>query len=138
MTTREEIVAEARKWLGTPYRAQARMLGVGVDCVNLVNEVLCACGAHERRELPVYRARPNGTLQDQVGQFLARIPLIEADTGDVLLFKHPTMGPSHLALLTSKTTIIHAYMTNRKVIEHSIDDRWRKMIAAAFRASGVK
>jgi NlpC/P60 family putative phage cell wall peptidase len=138
MNKRDEIVQEARKWLGTPYRAQAHVLGVGVDCVNLVNEVLCAVGAHERRELPVYRARPNGTLQDQVGEYLNRIPIIQADTGDVLLFKHPTMGPSHLALLTSKTTIIHAYMMNRRVIEHSIDDRWRKMIAAAFRAKGVE
>jgi NlpC/P60 family putative phage cell wall peptidase len=138
MTTRDDIVQEARKWLGTPYRAQCHVMGVGVDCVNLVNEVLCAVGAHERRELPVYRARPNGTLMEQVGEYLTRIPVMTADTGDVLLFKHPVMGPSHLALMTSKTTIIHAYMMNRKVVEHSIDDRWRTKIVAAYRAKGVQ
>src|ERR1700744_4367769 len=109
MTIRDNIVAEARKWLDTPYHAQAAVLGHGVDCVNLVYEVLVGAGVYTRRALPVYRARPDGTLMAKVSEYLTRIPKVEADAGDVLLFNHPRMGPSHLALLTSKTTIIHAY-----------------------------
>ena len=34
--TGQDVVAEARRWLGTPWRHQARLRGVGVDCGGLV------------------------------------------------------------------------------------------------------
>jgi NlpC/P60 family putative phage cell wall peptidase len=36
MTTREQIVAAARGWLGTPYHHQASVKGVGCDCLGLI------------------------------------------------------------------------------------------------------
>ena len=39
MTTRTRIIAEARAWIGTPYRHQARCKGVGCDCLGLVRGV---------------------------------------------------------------------------------------------------
>ncbi len=33
MTTREDIVRAARGWIGTPYRHQASLKGVGTDCL---------------------------------------------------------------------------------------------------------
>ena len=37
--TRDAIVAEARAWIGTPYRHQASLKGVGCDCLGLVRGV---------------------------------------------------------------------------------------------------
>ena len=34
--TRENIVAEARAWIGTPYLHQASLRGAGCDCLGLV------------------------------------------------------------------------------------------------------
>ena len=39
-TTRTDVVAAAREWLGTPFHHQARLRGVGVDCVGLVIGVI--------------------------------------------------------------------------------------------------
>src|SRR5215207_7343246 len=36
MTTREQIVAAARGWIGTPYHHQASVKGVGCDCLGLI------------------------------------------------------------------------------------------------------
>ena len=36
---RAAIVAEARGWIGTPYRHQASLKGVGADCIGLVRGV---------------------------------------------------------------------------------------------------
>ena len=36
---REAIVSEARRWIGTPYRHQASLIGVGADCLGLVRGV---------------------------------------------------------------------------------------------------
>ena len=37
--TRAAIVAEARAWIGTRYRHQASVKGVGCDCLGLVRGV---------------------------------------------------------------------------------------------------
>jgi len=37
--SRDDIVASARQWLGTPYRHQASLRGVGCDCLGLVRGV---------------------------------------------------------------------------------------------------
>lgn len=42
--TREEVVAEARAWIGTPYRLGGRVKGAGADCSTLLLEVYRACG----------------------------------------------------------------------------------------------
>lgn len=39
MIARNEIVAAARQWLGTPYRHQASVRGVGCDCLGLIRGV---------------------------------------------------------------------------------------------------
>ena len=36
MTDSAKIVAQARSWLGTPYHHQARLKGVGCDCLGLL------------------------------------------------------------------------------------------------------
>ena len=36
---REDIVAAARGWIGTPYRHQASLKGAGCDCLGLVRGV---------------------------------------------------------------------------------------------------
>jgi cell wall-associated NlpC family hydrolase len=36
---RAAIVAEARSWIGTPYRHQASLKGVGTDCLGLLRGV---------------------------------------------------------------------------------------------------
>ena len=38
--TRDQIVSQAREWIGTPYHHQARVRGAGVDCIGLL---ICVC-----------------------------------------------------------------------------------------------
>ncbi|EIP99440.1 hypothetical protein OpiT1DRAFT_03957 [Opitutaceae bacterium TAV1] len=44
----------AQQWLGTPFFARAAVCGEGVDCVNLVHELLVTAGAIPRLVLPDY------------------------------------------------------------------------------------
>jgi NlpC/P60 family putative phage cell wall peptidase len=41
---RGAVVAEARRWIGTPYHHRANILGAGVDCARLLIEVYAAAG----------------------------------------------------------------------------------------------
>ena len=134
---RDKIVAEARRWLGTPYRHQGHTLGVACDCVNLVHETMIAVGLVPRTQLPAYARRPDGTLKSMVDKYLVRTPIIEVLPGDVLLFAHPRLGPSHMGILSAPNTLIHAYAVNKCVVEHTLDSKWTQWIVGAYKAEGL-
>lgn len=52
--TAAPIVAEALTWLGTPYRHQASVKGVGCDCLGLVRGVWRAVYGSEPEAAPGY------------------------------------------------------------------------------------
>jgi len=54
--TRAAVVAEARSWIGTPYRHQASCKGVGCDCLGLVRGVWRAAIGPEPEATPPYAA----------------------------------------------------------------------------------
>ncbi len=54
MTMREQILAEARTWIGTPYRHQASLRGVGCDCLGLVRGVWRVLYTSEPEATPAY------------------------------------------------------------------------------------
>src|SRR4051812_1881115 len=67
--TRAAIVAEARAWIGTRYRHQASLKGVGCDCLGLVRGVWRACIGEEPERPPPYapdwaEAKGEDTLAD--------------------------------------------------------------------------
>jgi len=54
MLTRQEAVAAARAWIGTPYVKGARIRGAGCDCETLLEAYLIEIGAAKEFDLPVY------------------------------------------------------------------------------------
>ncbi len=52
--TRRAVVAEARTWIGTPYRHQASLKGVGCDCLGLVRGIFRALHGAEPERVPPY------------------------------------------------------------------------------------
>lgn len=50
------IVSEARSWIGTPYRHQASLKGIGCDCLGLVRGVWRHCIGTEPESPPPYAA----------------------------------------------------------------------------------
>lgn len=136
MTTRAELLAEARSWLGTPWQHQGRTKGVAVDCVGLVIEVARATGVMTVDEAANYRRRPDGiTLERKLAEYLARVSLSKIQPADVVLIATAS-APDHVAFVGDYPggglTLLHAYMPMRKVVEHRLDATWRRQIVAAF------
>jgi NlpC/P60 family putative phage cell wall peptidase len=133
---RDAIVTEARKWLGTPYHHQGRVLGAGVDCLGLVAEVakalgLCDHDAHDYGRVPE-GDRLIAELREHAGR---EIRAADAQPGDILLFRF-LRQPRHVAIKTG-IGMIHAYAQAGKVVEHRLDDRWMKQCVCAFEFPGV-
>lgn len=143
MATRSEVVAEARTWLKTRWQHQARVKGVGVDCLNLVVAVALKLQLTDQPNLrwedfPEYQGYgryPDGTLLLQgCDRFLNRIPMEQIQPADILVFQF-TGTPQHFGIITQNPPLymVHAYATARGVVEHGVDASWLAKVVQAFR-----
>jgi len=118
---RGAVVAEARKWLGTPYHNCADVRGAGVDCGMLIVRVFVDTGLCEPFDPRPYP--PDWHLHRGEERYLgfvfdrcAEVPAPRR--GDVAVFKIGRCY-SHGGIVTGDAplTIVHAYQRARCVIE---------------------
>jgi NlpC/P60 family putative phage cell wall peptidase len=134
---RELAVAAARGWLGTPYRHQGSLKGVGCDCLGLVRGVWREVVGPEPEIPPPYspdwaEALGEETLLLAARRCLREIPSSAAQPGDVLLFRMGLGAPArHAAIVSAPGKIIHAYW-GRSVVETRLVPWWERRIAASF------
>jgi len=140
---RSLLIAEARAWIGTPYRHQASLKGVGCDCLGLVRGVWRAtCGA-EPEATPAYtrdwaEAGADTLAQAAMRHLVRRDDARSFEPGDVLLFRYRDRYPAkHAALATSPDMMVHAH-DGARVAEVVIAPWWRRRLAYAFSFPGVE
>ena len=137
----EAVLAEARAWLGTPYRHQASVRGAGADCLGLIRGVWRALHGSEPEALPGYTPDWSEVdrverLQDGATRHLIAAPAPHA-AGDVLLFRMKGQAVAkHLAILSDARPgarrIIHAY-SGHGVVETPLGPAWARRIVAGYR-----
>lgn len=142
MPTRTVLVAAATSWLGTPYRHQASLKGVGCDCLGLVRGVWREVYGAEPEAAPAYtpdwaEARGRETLAEAAARHLVPIEIASADAGDVLLFRWRAGLPAkHAAILVAADCFIHAH-DGAAVAFAELVPWWRRRVAFAFSFPGV-
>ncbi|HZL30399.1 MAG TPA: NlpC/P60 family protein [Pseudolabrys sp.] len=141
--TRSLIVAQAREWIGTPYRHQASLKGVGCDCLGLVRGVWRAVIGEEPERAPAYApdwAEAGGVeaLADAAARHLTAIERDAFKEGDVLLFRwRDNLAAKHAAIVTASDKIVHAH-DGAAVAEVALAPWWRRRIAYVYRFPGVE
>jgi NlpC/P60 family putative phage cell wall peptidase len=139
---RADIVAEARAWIGTPYRHQASLKGVGCDCLGLVRGVWRAVVGEEPEAVPPYAPDwAEAVRSEQLAAAAARhLMAVERNAmlpGDVLLFRWRSgFAAKHAAILTAADRMVHAH-DGAAVAEVALAPWWRRRLAFAFRFPGV-
>ena len=125
------IVETARSWLGTPFKHQGRVKGLGVDCVGLIIGIAHEIG-YSNYDFTNYGRQPHGgTLVKIMGDHLDLIPIEDAVEGDIYVMRWEN-EPQHMGIKTDKG-IIHSYESIGKCVEHGLDSKWHKRIVAAYR-----
>lgn len=136
--TREQIVATARTWIGTPYRHQASLKGVGCDCLGLVRGVWRDVFGDEPERAPPYspdwaEAMRQETLAQAAARHLEPVACAAFLPGDVLLFRWRAHLPAkHAAIVSADDFMIHAH-DGAAVAEVALAPWWRRRLAYAFR-----
>ena len=91
--------------------------------------------------MPGYSMLPDGhKLKKHVEAQGQRIKITDIRPGDVLLMRF-RKDPQHLAFVTDYADglgIIHSYSSIGRVVEHRLDEKWRRRIVAAYRVKWMK
>jgi cell wall-associated NlpC family hydrolase len=129
---RAAVVAEARRWAGTPYRHQGRTLGACVDCAQILIETFAGAGLIQRfasgpyspdwhlhrgeeRYLAVVESYC-GRVDDSEAPLTDRGPDFRAEPGNILMWRWGRTF-SHSAIVTAWPRIIHAFASEACVVE---------------------
>jgi NlpC/P60 family putative phage cell wall peptidase len=140
--TRAAIVIETRAWIGTPYRHQASLKGVGCDCLGLVRGVWRALYGAEPETPPPYaadwaEAAAGEPLAEAALRHLTPVARENIAPGDVLLFRwRAGLAAKHLGIVTAAARMVHAH-EGAAVAEVALAPWWRRRIAYAFGFPGV-
>jgi len=123
--SREAVVSEAMKWLKTPYHANARVLGAGVDCAQFPCAVYSAVGLVPDLQ-PVYdrqwfQHRDEELYLEWVRPYATEISPIQVQPGDFLIWQWGRTF-SHGAIVVSHTDVIHAQEPHGVIISNFKQD----------------
>jgi cell wall-associated NlpC family hydrolase len=127
-----KLVLSAREWLGTAWMHRQCVKGIGVDCVNF----LYAVGIDAGLDLsPIPDGYGRVAVGDDITDYLSRHFVkkddLSIEEGNILLFKFSGYN-NHVAIATSANTMIHASASHKKVIEHSIDGKWQRILKGVW------
>ena len=134
------VVAEARRWIGTPYVHQASVCQVGTDCLGLIRGIWRCLHGDEPETPPAYSAdwsdlNKVDPLRAAMARHLEPVDDRCLRSGDVLLFR---MGggaaAKHLGVCgeaDTDPTFIHAY-ARHGVVESPLAAPWVRRIVARF------
>lgn len=135
--TRDEIVIEARSYLGQPWRHRGRKRS-GLDCAGLLVLVSNTVG-HEVEDVETYSRLPDKErfVDHLKAQFQpAEMPL---KPGMIVVLRDGIL-PCHTGILGWKherLTLIHASATKRMVVEETWDQFWSSKFRCALDIPGV-
>lgn len=148
----DAVVVAARTWVGTPYRHQHRLKGVGVDCVGLIIGAGLEAGVLEMtaadwKPFAGYSRTPNPAHMSRAIELFMRplmVPPMRADLvgdGSVCWMGWRENLPMHLAIIATlpdgRRSMIHAYDRAAKCAEHGFDQEWPTRVISWWRYPGV-
>lgn len=141
MVTWQDIVAEARTYLGTPFHHQGRLKGVGVDCVGLVTGVAKTLGLAHHDSKAYARQADGETMMREMALCSKRVIGSSFKYGDVLVFWFAKKGVANHMGIATDVGLIHTYHSmsrGGRVVEVTLDDFWQKRLMAIYRFNDVE
>lgn len=129
---REKIVAAARSMIGTKFQHQARVPGVGVDCIGLLVCTAQLIGTTPH-DFTTYAEEPNpDVLLKHLSLGMKQVRSPDA-AGTALLFWVDKIDkkPQHFGIRTPYG-FVHAHRTAGQVAEHRFSKFWRQRLVSSW------
>lgn len=129
----ERIVAEARRWEGTPFRPLARERGSGCDCAGLLIGVMRDLKLLDYDDRQYGPAAPMERVTLALERFCEPV-LGDPQAGDFLVFSLRG-GQPHCGVASGAETFLHAWDLPgiERVCEIPLDRWWSAHVARVYR-----
>lgn len=131
----ERVLEIARTWMGTPYRHQASLKGVGCDCLGLIRGVWRELHGEEPEALQAYSMDWAETASGEPLLAAAHrhfLQIGEMQSGCIILFRWKAGTPAkHCGIYLGNDRFLHAY-ERHAVMESALIPQWRRRIAGLF------
>jgi cell wall-associated NlpC family hydrolase len=135
MTTGADVVAAARRYIGTRWMHQGRTAN-GLDCIGLLVVALHDLGL-SRADYREYGRMPEGPqMIALLRQHLCQLKGGGNRPGLVAAFALQG-NPIHVGIL-SDVGIIHVNASLRRVVEHRLAEDWVRRLTARYAIPGVE
>lgn len=145
---RDKIIHEAISWVGTPFIRNACIKGLGVDCALLAGGIAIELGliqTTQLKDIPVYDLEyhihnKDEKMFDILKSFgCVQLNIQEMQPGDIMTFRYGRSS-SHLGILIDNSQFVHANseITNPRVVVNTLNERYLKILTAAFKFPGVE
>ncbi|CAB4326847.1 phage cell wall peptidase, NLP/P60 family [Brucella vulpis] len=137
MMIAERVLAEAHRWIGTPYRHGASTLGVSCDCLGLVRGIWRALYGMEPENPGVYapdwaEVSQGDPMLEAAARYMARREEHAPQPGDLLVFRwKPGFAAKHMGIMAREGRFIHAYQ-GHGVLASALVPQWRRRMAGIF------
>jgi cell wall-associated NlpC family hydrolase len=125
-----------------PFLHQGRDPNVGIDCVGLLVLAARGCGLDEltAHDISDYARDPaRGELEARLRKAFGA-PVRDLSPGCVVSIEFHKPATRHVAIVGEHPhglSLIHTYKSPAQVIEHGLDDKWRKRITGIYRMEAV-
>ena len=112
--SREDVIAIARGWLGTPFHDGAQLKGVGCDCAQLLGAVYGEAGLTPGLVIEPYSPqfmlhRDDPLFETYVRRFTQEIDPADVKPADVVLYRVGRSFAHGAIVLEWPGSIIHAF-----------------------------
>ncbi|KAB2654995.1 peptidase P60 [Brucella tritici] len=137
MMIAEEVLSEAERWIGTPYRHGASTRGVSCDCLGLVRGVWRALYGDEPEAPGVYApdwadVSCGDPMLEAASRHMNRRASPVPMPGDLVVFRWRVgLAAKHLGIMAHENRFIHAYQ-GHSVMASALVPQWRNRIAGIF------
>lgn len=161
MSINAQVLALAGTWIGTPYRHQGALKGVGCDCLGLIRGIWRELYGTEPEAVPAYapdwaeRGGEERLLAAAGRHFLSVPSFAQSQPGDMVLFRfRPHLAAKHAGIfarlpeeccvaegaacpeqsgvLLTPNAFIHAYEQTAVTLSALVPG-WRRKIAGIYR-----
>jgi hypothetical protein len=145
---KERIVCQARTWIGTKFHHQGRLKSNpknkgGCDCIGLLIGTLKELDYDFNLRFQGFcdeknyqRIVQDDILLKNIEKFFKKKNLSKISSGDIALFSFSEKLPSqHIGIIgehQGNLTLIHAYLKIGYVVEHFLDDYWKKYLFGVY------
>lgn len=131
--TREDVVREARSWIGTPYHLRGQVKGAGCDCATLILCCYRNCGLIKDEQMGIFSG--DWWVHTTEQKYMLRILRHAAKVAETVAFRAIKAEPGNIVLTATSGSKVYNHggiITEWPKVVHAMPPQAREVDASIY------